>query len=487
MIKRYVFAFFVVLTASVHASSIEYKTVSVSSVGSTEREAIDNALVRAIERVNGQEIDSRRAIEQRVLISSGDEGSTMAVDELTSKSLRTSAKGFIKSWRLLSSASYDAHSHKVRIEADIAVLKKPKSINRMKLAVVQKGMVDKSEGMQSTAQSGDRVVIMIDSSGSMRGKPFSSATRALASVVDSALGNHQEVALLFWSGPCGAPKVVNSGFSTDKQFLLNFADKVVVGSGTPLGDAIVFGADLFGSQKGGTVIFLADGQSSCGDEDLTQALQKVKSRRQPPQYQTIGFNIAKGSKAEMDLQRISSETAGLYSHVVESQDLALAFNSSLSKSTAYRETTPYLAKKITAMLVNSRKFAVLDRLNSEAIHSELSRVKKTGKREDLVRLNQEVLPDYLVVLDEFSGDDDRVIHMEMSVIDYATRQVTFVASEKVRVRPSDDKRKRNHKTDLSLNKLYKKLVDKVAIPLVLSYENDIAYHWCPNVTGQKLI
>jgi hypothetical protein len=88
-----------------------------------------------------------------------------------------------------------------------------------------------------------------------------------------------------------------------------------------------------------------------------------------------------------------------------------------------------LANGITRELTTSRKFAVLDRKNTEVIQQQLNRIRQGGGQiADQVRLISEVAPDVLVVIRVETADrpDGRKSAFgNVEIIDYSTRQVKF--------------------------------------------------------------
>jgi len=91
--------------------------------------------------------------------------------------------------------------------------------------------------------------------------------------------------------------------------------------------------------------------------------------------------------------------------------------------------TAALAEEIVQQLTTSRKFAIMDRKNNEAIADQMQRIARGGGAiEDRVRLISEVAPDFLAIvttelLGGSSGRQSLVGRLE--IVDYATRQVKF--------------------------------------------------------------
>jgi len=88
-----------------------------------------------------------------------------------------------------------------------------------------------------------------------------------------------------------------------------------------------------------------------------------------------------------------------------------------------------LAEEVVSNLTTSRKFAIMDRKNNDAIASQLNRIRTGGGAiEDQVRLTGEVAPDFLVVvtLDPVGRNSAKPsVVGSLEVIDYSSRQVKF--------------------------------------------------------------
>lgn len=101
-----------------------------------------------------------------------------------------------------------------------------------------------------------------------------------------------------------------------------------------------------------------------------------------------------------------------------------------------------LAEEVLINLTTSRKFAIMDRKNNDAIANQLNRI-RTGKGaiEDQVRLTGEVAPDFLVVvtLDPVGRNSAKpsVVGV-LEVIDYSSRQVKFSEKKSFPFKVGDD-------------------------------------------------
>jgi hypothetical protein len=101
----------------------------------------------------------------------------------------------------------------------------------------------------------------------------------------------------------------------------------------------------------------------------------------------------------------------------------------VSPKAAAQPYTEQLVSGVTRELTTSRKFAVMDRKNSEVIEAQLDNIRKgRGQIADQVRLISEVAPDVLVVLrvetaDRGGGKQSAFGLVE--ILDYSTRQVKY--------------------------------------------------------------
>lgn len=88
-----------------------------------------------------------------------------------------------------------------------------------------------------------------------------------------------------------------------------------------------------------------------------------------------------------------------------------------------------LNASLVGLLSSSRKFAVMDRKNSEAVEDQLERIRKGGGQiSDQVRLTAEVAPDLLVVVnveESVGREGKKNLFGSIDIIDYSTRQVRF--------------------------------------------------------------
>ncbi|WP_158905901.1 hypothetical protein [Burkholderia sp. L27(2015)] len=104
------------------------------------------------------------------------------------------------------------------------------------------------------------------------------------------------------------------------------------------------------------------------------------------------------------------------------------------------ELTGTLVDDITANLVESRKFAILDRQQNEAIGRQLAKIRSGTEIEDLARLSSGVAPDDLAIVTINSApmqSGATQVRGEIQVIDYSSRQVKFAEQKSFTVKSSD--------------------------------------------------
>jgi hypothetical protein len=112
----------------------------------------------------------------------------------------------------------------------------------------------------------------------------------------------------------------------------------------------------------------------------------------------------------------------------------------VSPKSALQPFTGELGSNLSQLLTSSRKFAVLDRKNSEVIEAQLDGIRQgRGQIADQVRLISEVAPDLLIVVgvEESAGRDGRRnLFGTLEVVDYSTRQVRFSDRKMIVIDPS---------------------------------------------------
>ena len=87
--------------------SAQIKSVDVEGRGATQNEAIQEALVQAVGRVNGVQIDSQKEITSDFETTMDDVATEIRASSSVSENIKTATKGYISYYDLLSSSSDD--------------------------------------------------------------------------------------------------------------------------------------------------------------------------------------------------------------------------------------------------------------------------------------------------------------------------------------------------------------------------------------------
>jgi hypothetical protein len=104
-------------------------------------------------------------------------------------------------------------------------------------------------------------------------------------------------------------------------------------------------------------------------------------------------------------------------------------------------STAALVDGITTDLVESRKFAILDRQQKEAIEKQMAQIRGGTQIEDFARLSSGVAPDFLAIVttgtSAGSGEGATQIRAQLQVIDYSSRQIKFAEQKSINVKAND--------------------------------------------------
>jgi curli biogenesis system outer membrane secretion channel CsgG len=136
--------------------------------------------------------------------------------------------------------------------------------------------------------------------------------------------------------------------------------------------------------------------------------------------------------------------------------------------------TEELVANVTSDLVSSRKFAVMDRRQGEAISNQLDRIRHSGgARQDDVRLNSELAPDYIAVVsaEMLQGTGDKKsLRATIEFIDYATLQIKFSSIKSIPVKEVD-KASIAKRLSVAAKALSRSVLDTVYPPLVVGSDS----------------
>ena len=204
------------------------------------------------------------------------------------------------------------------------------------------------------------VVMVIDVSGSMRGKPIEEAMRAANALLDQ-LGPDDRVALVAFADEVNIdPDVITEGkelgFTTDKNAarnVVNFLD-TKIGWDTPLYDGINKGVKMLSTEPVGkrAVIVMTDG---IDERDNAQGVpvKDAGSQSAPDdpmleanRYNIPIFSVGLGNKIDAKyLGRLAERTGGVYQQAPEPEELTPIFENVLNQlkqqyALTYNSTLP---------------------------------------------------------------------------------------------------------------------------------------------------
>ena len=118
-------------------SSLEYVKIETESTGVSVKEAIDSALVQAIERVNGKSMESSSFLKTIEISEQKNNDSSYFSSQEYQDEIQSKSKGQIKSYDILSKNKMsDSSLWVVRVSAIIAKYKVSKSAKRKRIAVL---------------------------------------------------------------------------------------------------------------------------------------------------------------------------------------------------------------------------------------------------------------------------------------------------------------------------------------------------------------
>ncbi len=118
-------------------SSLEYVKIEIESTGVSVKEAIDSALIQAIERVNGKSMESSSFLKTIEVSEQKNNDSNYFSSQEYQDEIQSKSKGQIKSYDILSKNKMsDSSLWVVRVSAIIAKYKVSKSAKRKRIAVL---------------------------------------------------------------------------------------------------------------------------------------------------------------------------------------------------------------------------------------------------------------------------------------------------------------------------------------------------------------
>lgn len=148
------------------------------------------------------------------------------------------------------------------------------------------------------------IILVIDTSGSMKGQPLAAATAAALRFITSLPDDIRVGVMTF----ADRPKVLAS-ISADHTFALNALGKLTASGETALYDAAVASSGMFHGSSQRNVILLSDGGDTASRLGLNSAVEKAK--KEQISFFTVG--LTSGEFDEAALRRLASSTGGSYS------------------------------------------------------------------------------------------------------------------------------------------------------------------------------
>lgn len=137
--------------------------------------------------------------------------------------------------------------------------------------------------------------------------------------------------------------------------------------------------------------------------------------------------------------------------------------------------TQALSEEVVQQLTTSRKFAIMDRKNNDAIADQMQRIAKGGGAvEDRVRLISEVAPDFLAVVSAEwlgKGSGKQALVGKLEILDYSTRQVKFSEKKSFPLKAGDEL-SNGRRIGMLAKGLSRAVIQTVYPPIVVGFENN---------------
>ena len=133
------------------AQGIQQKTLTTTGLGSTEKEAIQDALVGAVSQVRGQAIKSNEMMTFHNEIFNNSEKTSSSLKT----NIKTLTKGIVSSFDILDSQKDNNGLYKVKIQAVIPFYDAGEQIHRLRLAVIPIKVSNKVNNKQAADKYGE--------------------------------------------------------------------------------------------------------------------------------------------------------------------------------------------------------------------------------------------------------------------------------------------------------------------------------------------
>ena len=115
------------------SAQINVVSVTANGFGSSEAEAISDAIINGIAQVNGESIASSMRMKKKI-VSSTDQKTQG--ERSIEKDIETKTKGVVKSWKKISSSNAGNSSYSATVSVQVFVLEKSQQLQRLKIAIV---------------------------------------------------------------------------------------------------------------------------------------------------------------------------------------------------------------------------------------------------------------------------------------------------------------------------------------------------------------
>lgn len=138
LLKSFFLFLLLVLFCSQAVAGVEYVTVEVKGVGTTEKEAIYDALKGALGQVNGLQMSAQSETSLKAIIKSVNDNDSEYFEEKLQKKINTATKGTIKQYTIVSKQTDPNMNNNwvVVIDATIAKYVVSQQTNRLRMAVI---------------------------------------------------------------------------------------------------------------------------------------------------------------------------------------------------------------------------------------------------------------------------------------------------------------------------------------------------------------
>ncbi len=184
------------------------------------------------------------------------------------------------------------------------------------------------------------IVLALDSSGSMKGKPLFDAKDAARIFIDE-MKPHDKIAIIGFSS---TPQLL-TGFTSDRIALYDALEKIQAEGETAFYDALYLALEAGAQEKLSqqNIVILSDGR----DTQSTHTPAEIVDKAAAQDVAIFAFGLTSPEFQEAPLREVSEATSGRFSLVTDSQSLA-GFYSELAKELHNQYQIIYTSKAKTA-------------------------------------------------------------------------------------------------------------------------------------------